>query len=316
MRVRRLIGLAGRVLVGAGALVLLFVVYQLWGTGLLEARHQGTLRHQFEVELRHVQNSPAPPATSSGDTETTDPPARAPVAAWETPAEGQPVALLRIPKIGVDVVVVDGTSTSDLSLGPGLYPGAPLPGQAGNSAIAGHRTTFGAPFYSLNALRRGDAIDVTTLQGSFVFRVTNSQVVAPTDVAVVAPTTFPELTLTTCDPPFSAANRLVVQARLVGRAAPSPPAGTPPGRPGGSGPSGTRTATVVAGATALAGGGSGWLGAVWWGLLLAALGTAAWLLARRRRRRRWVVYLASVPLFVVPLFFFFEGIGSLVPPTF
>jgi sortase A len=313
---RRLIGIGGRAVAGAGALVLLFVVYQLWGTGILEGRHQSALRQQFEIELRQVRAAPAPPAASA-TSPPADPATLLPAAAGSPPAEGQPVGLLQIPKIGLDVVVVEGTSESDLSLGPGLYPGAPLPGQVGNSAIAGHRTTFGAPFYSLSALGPGDAIYVTTLQGRFHFSVTASLVVSPSDDAVVAPTPFPELTLTTCDPPFSATYRLVVHARLVGRSAPPPPSGSGNKPSAGTGRSTvTRVKVPVPGTTSGAGSGSsGWLGAVWWGLGLLALGVAVWLVARRRRRA-WAVYLASVPLLLVPLFFFFEGISSLVPPTF
>ena len=69
------------------------------------------------------------------------------------PADGQPVGLLQIPRIGVDKVIIEGTSTTDLRQGPGHYLGTPLPGQAGNAAIAGHRTTYGAPFYNLNELQ-------------------------------------------------------------------------------------------------------------------------------------------------------------------
>jgi sortase A len=308
VRARRAIGFAGRFLVAAGVLLLLFVVYQLWGTGILEARHQAGLRQEFEVELHQAHAAAAKP-TAAHSPPPVDP---RPAAFALPPPEGQPVGVLQIPKINVDVVVVEGTATSDLSLGPGLYPGAPLPGQVGNAAIAGHRTTYGAPFYSLNQLHDGDSIDVTTLQGSFRFLVTGSEVVNPSDVGVVAATPFAELTLTTCDPPFSAANRLIVHARLVGRVAPSPP---PParGRSGGSG--GSRVTMPVAQEAGLAGSAGSWLGALWWGLGIAGLGAAVWLVARRSRRH-WVVYLASTPLFVVPLFFFFEGISGIVPASF
>jgi sortase A len=307
-------GVAGRILIGAGVLVLLFAAFELWGTGLLESRHQSALRQQFETELHLVQR-PGASGTESSSTPggSTDP--LLSTAPGRRPADGQPVGLLQIPKINVDVVVVAGTTTGDLSLGPGLYAGTPMPGQLGNSAIAGHRTTFGAPFYSLNAVAKGDPIYVTTLQGRFRFVVTDTEVVVPTDLAVVAPTMFAELTLTTCDPPFSASQRLVVHARLVGRLAPIPP--PPPGSSGSQGGTGIDQIRVPLSIEAAesAGGGSDWLGALWWGLALVALGVAAWLVARRTRRR-WAVYLLSAALFLVPLFFFFEGVESLLPRSY
>ena len=123
----------------------------------------------------------------------------------------------------MDKVIVEGTGTTDLRQGPGHYDGTPLPGQIGNAAIAGHRTTYGAPFYNLNELADGDPIVVTTTQGVFTYSVTRSLIVPcgdsncndPADVAVIAPSTTPELTLTTCNPRFSSSSRLVVQATLT-----------------------------------------------------------------------------------------------------
>ena len=85
------------------------------------------------------------------------------------PAEGEPIGDIRIPVIGINQVVVEGTNTPDLRKGPGHYIGTPLPGQAGNAAIAGHRTTYGHPFYNLDSVKVGDPIVLTTLQGIFVY---------------------------------------------------------------------------------------------------------------------------------------------------
>lgn len=293
-------------------LLLLFVVYQLWGTGLIEARHQTTLRREFEVQLTHVKATETTLAPGGGTVPLTDP--RPPVSATVPPAEGQPIGVIEIPKIGVDVVAVEGTSESDLGLGPGLYYGSPLPGQRGNAAIAGHRTTYGGPFFNLNRLTNGDPIYVTTLEGRYQFVVTQVLVVDPTDVAVVAPTSFAELTLTTCDPPFSASQRLVVHARLVGLQAPPPPPSSPAKRGKGKGGL-TITRRVISEVVDLAGGSGSWLGAVWWGLGGLAFGVLVWLVARRRRRS-WPIYLASLPVLVVLLFFFFEGISPIVPASF
>jgi len=111
--------------------------------------------------------------------------------------------------------VVEGTNTPDLRKGPGHYVGTPLPGQAGNAAIAGHRTTYGHPFYNLDSVKIGDPIVLTTLQGIFVYDATKSFVVSPSDSTVVDNVIANQLTLTTCNPRFSASTRLVVQAELV-----------------------------------------------------------------------------------------------------
>src|ERR1700722_13538307 len=105
-------------------------------------------------------------------------------------------------------------------MGPGHYPGTPLPGQRGNVGIAGHRTTFGAPFFRLNEVVPGDLIYLTDTSGTtWVYSVQREWVVAPTDVGVLDPTQKAELTLTTCNPRFEAISRLVVRAQLEARLA-------------------------------------------------------------------------------------------------
>ncbi len=113
-------------------------------------------------------------------------------------------------------------------MGPGHYPETPLPGEPGNAAIAGHRTTYGAPFFSLDELGPGDEIVATTYNGRFVFRVIDTTVVAPSEVGVLASTDDTRLTLTTCNPKFSARERLVVSALLEPPvvAEPPPPSST------------------------------------------------------------------------------------------
>ena len=117
--------------------------------------------------------------------------------------------------IGVNQVVVEGTNTPDLRKGPGHYTGTPLPGQGGNAAIAGHRTTYGHPFYNLDSVKVGDPIVLTTLQGIFVYDTTKSFVVSPSDTTVIDNVFANHLTLTTCNPRFSASTRLIVQAKLA-----------------------------------------------------------------------------------------------------
>ena len=145
---------------------------------------------------------------------------------------GQGLTRLQIPTIGLDVLVVEGTTPSALRAGAGHYIGTPLPGEAGNVAIAGHRTTFGHPFNHLDEVHPGDEIDLYTPIYEFIYRAVPSFVsvtsfdgtvnphpVLPTDISVIAAPTDPrvhELTLTTCNPKGSAAQRLVLRAVLVG----------------------------------------------------------------------------------------------------
>lgn len=133
-----------------------------------------------------------------------------------TPANGQVLDHLQIPAIGVDKYVVQGTSRADLSNGPGHYPDTVLPGQVGNAAIAGHRVTYGAPFFRLDSLKKGDRILVTDrLDRHFTYEVASVTVVPPSDVAVLAPSKTAELTLTTCNPRFGASSRLIVVATMT-----------------------------------------------------------------------------------------------------
>jgi sortase A len=131
--------------------------------------------------------------------------------------DGSPVGRMAIPRIGVSFVVVKGTSASDLRSGPGIYPATVFPGIAGTTAIAGHRTTYLAPFRHIDALHRGNRILLNMPYAHFTYTVIATRVVAPTDVsAAVADVGYSRLVLSACTPPFSAAMRLLVYARLTG----------------------------------------------------------------------------------------------------
>jgi sortase A len=134
-----------------------------------------------------------------------------------TTRAGKPLGKLQIARIHATYVVVQGTRASSLAKGPGHYSGTALPGADGTTGIAGHRTTYGAPFRHIDALRRGDAITVTMPYGRFVYRVEGLKIVKPSDAAVLqsATTTTPRLVLTACHPLYSAAQRIVAVARLV-----------------------------------------------------------------------------------------------------
>jgi sortase A len=304
---RRVVGGIGRTLIAFGVLILLFVAYQLWGTGIAEARSQTSLKRQFREA--HPALPASPTSTSStlpGETTTTlfpDAPPPAPT--------GEAVAIIRIPKIGVDKAVVQGVGLPDLKKGPGHYPQTPMPGQPGNAAIAGHRTTYGAPFFRLNELNPGDTIYVTTAQGAFEYHVRETKVVKPTEVSVLNPTPDNRLTLTTCNPRFSASQRLVVVSDLIGPAAPPPTTTTTVSTPGAPPTTAPVLNTFEGG---LSGKGEAKGPAIVWGLLAAAIWAAAWV--GSKRWRKWLSYFIAAPFFFVVLFVFFENFARLLPANF
>lgn len=198
--------MSGWTLIGAAGLVLVFLVYQLFVTDLINARSQATATVELEgllVERRAT-------------TTTTTAVAREPELLIETAVPvGEPLARIEIPKIKLDDVVFEGTERATLKLGPGHMPETPIPGQPGNAVISGHRTTYGRPFYDLDQLVVGDEIRVETALGVNTYEVREVLIVAPTDLWVAESIPGAWLTLTTCHPRFSAAQRLVIQAELV-----------------------------------------------------------------------------------------------------
>ena len=133
------------------------------------------------------------------------------------PLPGSAVAQLRFPTLDREYYVIEGTSTNDLRKGPGHYPDTALPGQSKTVAIAGHRTTYGAPFRTIDRLERGDAIDLRMRYGTYVYRVQKTRIVEPTELSVTDNVGYDRLVLTACHPLYSAAKRIVVFARLVKR---------------------------------------------------------------------------------------------------
>ncbi len=229
---RWLIGGIGRSLIALGLLMFAFVAYQLWGTGIQTAQAQRSLSKEFDQLI-----SSAPSGSESATTTaapTTEPPTTelptadstvptttvSPVlpTAKPIPAAEEGVARLEIPRMGLNRIVVEGATADALTKGPGHFPETPLPGQLGNAAIAGHRTTHLAPFFDIDKLQPGDEIIVTTLNGRYVYHVTGTEIVAPEDYAAVIPTTDvtkATLTLVSCTPRYSAKNRIVVRSELV-----------------------------------------------------------------------------------------------------
>jgi len=220
----------GRTLIALGLMMFAFVAYQLWGTGIQTAQAQRSLSRDFEQQL-----ATSPPVTTTTVPVTTNPPTTDPTsttpaataptttapvlaAAKPIPAEEEAVARLEIPRMNLNRIVVEGATADALTKGPGHFPETPLPGQLGNAAIAGHRTTHLHPFFDIDKLQPGDEIVVTTLNGRYTYSVTGTEVVGPDDYNLVIPTTDvtkATLTLVSCTPRYSASNRIVVHSELV-----------------------------------------------------------------------------------------------------
>ena len=196
----------GQTLITAGVVILLFVAYELYFTGLETAREQHALSDEIEQVWRH----------GGGYSKPGDPLPKIKI--------GDGVAVLRIPRFGREwfKVVVEGVSVADLKRGPGHYPGTQLPGQKGNFVVSGHRTTYGAPFNRVDELEQGDAIVVETRTTWYTYRVTTTQVVEPTAIEVTYPVPYragekpvlARITLTSCHPKYSASQRYVVFGQL------------------------------------------------------------------------------------------------------
>ncbi len=202
----------GKLLISLGVGVLLFVLWTLWGTGLYTAREQSALEQRFAAE---------PPVELTEE--------RA-VPKNFAPGPGDPAFRLRIPAIDLSQIVVEGVGTDELHKGPGHYPSCrdgferPFctefeemwPGEEGRVIVSGHRTTYGAPFFHLDRLRAGDEVIAETRWGKFTYEVTRKEIVQPDSLAIAIQSETPEIVLTTCNPKFSAAQRLIVYATLVG----------------------------------------------------------------------------------------------------
>jgi sortase A len=292
---RRIIGGVGRALVTIGILILLFVAYQLWGTGFYEAREQSRLKSEFVQDLARVKALEAKARAETPTTTTTLPPPPPPV--------GDPVGVIHIPKIGLDRVVIQGIGVPDLRKGPGHYPATPLPGQLGNAAIAGHRTTYGAPFNRLDELAVVDPILVQTISGTFHYSVTQQLVVSPKEVSVLNPTAEATLTLTTCNPKFSASQRLVVKAILDPERSPEPVKAPPE-------PVASRASLD----DALSGRGEPKLPTVWFGLLTALFGAVWWLVFHRYHR--WTTWFMGAIPFAIALVVFYYHLERLLPANY
>ena len=215
-----------RIVVIAGFVIAGFLAYQFGVTSYFANRSQDDLAARLTADTGRVTSvpfvagdRPAAPVAIPGDLPqvvATPPSGDADSILAETaPAVGEPVGRITIAAIGVDWVFVEGVDGSSLRSGAGHMPNTALPGQPGNAVISGHRTTFGAPFFHLDQVEPGDLITVATGSGVHTYQVVDTRVVAPDATWVTGQWDGAWLTLTTCNPVFSARERLVVLARLV-----------------------------------------------------------------------------------------------------
>jgi sortase A len=268
MMLSKALGAIGRFLITSGIVVLLFVAYQLWGTGIQEAAAQNDLQSDFDLLLAEVgadgsaePDSSTSTSTSSSSTTTGPTTTTTTIPDFDTiPVQdealaealyregGEPIARIVMPTIDVEKVVVEGVQVGDLRNGPGHYQATALPGHAGNTGIAGHRTTYGAPFSRIDELVPGDEFTVETVQGVHRYRVLPAGrafdvsenpnvgftvepgsenlghiIVRPQDTWVLGDFGDDRITLTACHPKYSASRRIIVAAELISGTVDAPP---------------------------------------------------------------------------------------------
>jgi sortase A len=208
----------GVLLILFGALALIDAFVTLVWQEPFSALYAQLRQDDLSGRLHRLERAPATPAEQHALASLASERSRIAYLAREAQrhaGDGTPVGRISIPRIGADFVVVAGTSTDALQSGPGIFPQTHFPGVPGTTAIAGHRTTYLAPFRHIDALRAGDQIALAMPYARLTYIVTGHRVVAPTDVqAAEADVGYSRLVLSACTPLFSAAKRLLVYARL------------------------------------------------------------------------------------------------------
>lgn len=212
---RRLARILGTLLIvaGIGALAWALTVWR-WEdpfTAVLNRLEQRELAKDFE---RRVEEGRAIPVVSSavrlGDVLPRE------ARTWRARAKrGDAVAKLRIPALGLSEIVVNGTDSETLKRGPGRYLGSAMPGEGELVYIAGHRTTYGAPFSRIDRLRRGDRVYLELPFATFEYRITGSRIVRATETSVLRSNGFEQLVLQACHPRFFATHRYLAYAKPV-----------------------------------------------------------------------------------------------------
>lgn len=213
------LGVVGELLITLGAVTLLFVAWQLWIGDIIYGAERNAagqeLSEQWAQEYEPPATTPTPSDDGDGDPATADP------VILSEPADGEIFANMYVPRFGDDYVVpIAGGVTRETTLDPigiGHYPGTSMPGEEGNFAVAAHRTTYGAPFNAIADLHVGDAIVVEVEEGWYTYRFRTLEYVTPSEVEVLLPVPqAPDvpaggnyITMTSCSPMYSLAERIV-----------------------------------------------------------------------------------------------------------
>ena len=229
--VRMLISGLGQLLITFGVIIFLFVGYELWFTGIYTHQQQQTAQKNIEQTFAAANGGATSPPTATAGS-ATRPTVTTPVpekhaadgdVIYPKVATGSPETILYVPRLGqgYHYVVVEGVDRESLKKGPGHYPGTPLPGQLGNVVVSGHRTTYLAPFNRFDELKPGDPVIFEMADGWYTYKVVGTRIVLPTDTFVIN-NPYPDdravgrsFTFTTCNPKYSARQRLVVYGTFV-----------------------------------------------------------------------------------------------------
>ncbi len=220
--VRATIGVIGELVLTAGVIVILFVVWQLGYEGVVQGQAQAGVVSGLEQQFGGTRPSGSGPTGAPGTTS----PAPASAFVEPRPAAGATFGILRIPRLGGPTwskPVLQGTGLDVLAQGIGHYPATSLPGQVGNIALAGHRAGHGNPLINIDAIQKGDVMVIETALAYYVYTVTGHEIVPPTHVQVLDPVpnapgvvpTVAQLTLTSCDPRYGSTNRYIVYSQLA-----------------------------------------------------------------------------------------------------
>jgi sortase A len=214
---RRALRALSTVMIVAGVILLADAGVTLIWQEPVSAVYARVQQDRLSDQLEQIERAPLEPAEQRALDKIPDPARRLAfrARALERRLEpGDPMGRIVMPSIGVSEVFVEGTDAGDLRTGPGHYPQTPLPGERGTVAIAGHRTTYGAPFRDVDQLGRGDRIELRMPYGRFTYRVERTRIVEPTETSVIDRVDHDRLVLSACHPLYSAAQRIIVFARL------------------------------------------------------------------------------------------------------
>jgi len=223
-RLARILGTL-MIVAGLGSLGWAVTVWQ-WQdpfTAFLTYRSQQSLGSDFEQRLEEGTRRPAP-ATAIAVRKALP---RDAVDWRKDSKKGDPVARLRIPSLGLSLVVVNGTDTNTLKRGPGRYLGSAMPGEGELVYVAGHRTTYGAPFSKINELKKGDQVFVELPYGTFEYRITGHRIVSASKTSELKSRGFEQLALQACHPRFFATQRIIAYAKPVAVTPPGDDTATP-----------------------------------------------------------------------------------------